>query len=459
MADVDKPKTAREEAAAIERAKRDAEVEEMRRLRNGSSSSSGPSAQLTAAEAARKKREDEIEQLRQLRAGVADETRQKLDEKGGPLATDMDAWMSNQNAAKNADRRNKLDAERNLHGHGATGVDAWRTDQLGAKDRDRQGRLDAQKNLHGHRGYWEGKTKADLDKDSRRNTSDMGHLSVGDDYVADGEAEGLEEYQEGEKVEGKEKKLPGKLKPNVMFKETDEQIPTPTNDFSGVERSVSFKETESVPEPAPEPKVKPEPEPKFVPTSEPEPKVDSEPEPVVEEEEIVEIITLTPPTYARVDIKFSFGLIVRSSAAEGIVGGENLRENETLRKCMEGTSKILQDQLPLPPDVADLEKRATPSSFRGMFPEAYYNPNFEPTVISIEEDNSKKDGDDDDGKASTKGGNKRTLVKASFPVFLREEEESEAGKKLYSRILKETKSTVFKSLRAAVSGGSFLSLR
>ena len=58
-----------------------------------------------------------------------------------------------------------------------------------------------------------------------------------------------------------------------------------------------------------------------------------------------------------------------------------------------------------------------------------------------------------------RGGNKRTLVKASFPVFLREEEDNEAGKKLYSRILKETKSTVFKSLRGAVSGGSFLSLR
>jgi hypothetical protein len=270
MADVDKPKTAREEAAAIERAKREAEMEEMRRLRNGVSSTSGPSAQLTAAEAARKKREDEIEQLRQLRAGVADETRQKLDEKGGPLATDMDAWMSNQNAAKNADRKNKLDAERNLHGHGATGVDAWRTDQLGAKDRDRKGRLDAQKNLHGHRGYWEGKTKADLDKDSRRNTLDMGHLSVGDDDVANGEAEGLdEEEEEEEKGVWKEKKLPGKLKPNVMFKETDEQIPTPKNDYSGVERSVSFKETESVPEP--EPKVEPEPEPKVVPLPEPEP--------------------------------------------------------------------------------------------------------------------------------------------------------------------------------------------
>jgi hypothetical protein len=51
------------------------------------------------------------------------------------------------------------------------------------------------------------------------------------------------------------------------------------------------------------------------------------------------------------------------------------------------------------------------------------------------------------------------LVKASFPVFLREEAESDKGKKLYSRILKETKTTVFKSLRAAVSGGSFLNLR
>ena len=134
---VDKPKTAREEATTIERAKREAEVEKMHRIRNSGivvSDSSGPSSsqqpQLTAAEAARKKREDEIEQLRRLRAGVADETRQKLDASGGPLATNMDAWMSNLQNAKHADRKNKLDAERNLHGHGATGIDAWRTDQL-----------------------------------------------------------------------------------------------------------------------------------------------------------------------------------------------------------------------------------------------------------------------------------------------------------------------------------------
>jgi hypothetical protein len=181
----------------------------------------------------------------------------------------------------------------------------------------------------------------------------------------------------------------------------------------------------------------------------------------MEEEQMVPTETLVPPTYARVDIKFSFGLIVRSSAAEGIVGGENLRDNETLRKCMEGTSKILIAELPTPPDVADLEKRATPSSFRGMFPEAYYNPSLEPTVISIEEEERREEeGRGGGGGGKSKGGNnKRTLVKASFPVFLREEAESDEGKKLHSRILKETKTTVFKSLRGAVSGGSFLNLR
>jgi hypothetical protein len=274
-------------------------------------------------------------------------------------------------------------------------------------------------------------------------------------------------------------KVPWK-RPLVMFTGTDEQIPALERSASRVSHggdrallSVSFQESESVDIDADEVEREGEAEAGSVsPTSEDAATavddivvndVENHDEGELEKEEeeaMVPTETLVPPTYARVNIKFSFGLIVRSSAAESIVGGgENLRDNETLRKCMEGTSKILRDELPTPPDVADLEKRATPSSFREMFPEAYYDPILEPTVISIEEDEKEGEDQHEDGGGKSGGKNKRTLVKASFPVFVREEAESEAGKKAYTRILKETKSTVFKSLRAAVSGGSFLKMR
>ena len=81
----------------------------------------------------------------------------------------------------------------------------------------------------------------------------------------------------------------------------------------------------------------------------------------------------------------------------------------------------------------------------------------EPTVISIEEDEKGNNVDDEEENLAARG-NKRTLVKASFPVFLRDESIDEEGKQESARMLKETKNTVFKSLRAAVSGGSFLKL-
>jgi hypothetical protein len=568
----DRPKTAREEAAAIERAKRDAEVAELRRLRNAGgggvgdpngnpdnppppSSPRAPSSQLTAAEAARRKRDLEIEQLRRLRAGENEETRKRLQERGGPLIVDMDAFRSEQMGARNRDRQNALDARQNLHGHGATDVDAWRADLRGAKDRDRRGRLEAMGNLQRHSGYYANKTSADVDRDAqgqamRDRMEEMGRLSLGGGDDGDGGGAGgggaEEETEEADAfdVGGAGSKLPGKVRisdvftgnysdksgsevdkdaqgqtrrdrmeeagrpslgggydgdgvgggdveatddeavgskksekrPFVMFKGTDEQIPDIERSGSHVSHggdraplSVSFQEGESVDIDADEVKREREAGAGSMPTEDAAPVADDdvvveegklEEEEEEEEEVMVPTETLIPPTYARVDIKFSFGLIVRSSAAEGFVGGgENLRDNETLRKCMEGTSKILRGELPTPPDIADLEKRATPSSFRGMFPEAYYDPILEPTVISIEEDEKEGGDKDEDGGEKSGAKNKRTLVKASFPVFIREEVESEAGKKVYSRILKETKTTVFKSLRAAVSGGSFLKMR
>jgi len=147
-------------------------------------------------------------------------------------------------------------------------------------------------------------------------------------------------------------------------------------------------------------------------------------------------------SYSRLDIKFSFGLVVKSGTTD-----ESLRESETLRKCMNGTRDILTEQLPAPPKQSDITADSNVSS-KVKFPQAYYDPILEPTVISIQEDTSKKPAK---GKNNT-----RTLCKASFPIFIREETKDDDGKKRAALSLKETKATIFKALRAAVSGGNFL---
>lgn len=173
------------------------------------------------------------------------------------------------------------------------------------------------------------------------------------------------------------------------------------------------------------------------PKEEEQPKIEEsivEPEPAVEEPPL----PTPPPTYSRTDVKFSFGLIVRSNISTGTFD-ENLRDNETLRKCMASTSKILIKEMPSPPEIVEGSGQDYDT-----FPKAYYDPTLEPTVLSIQEDTK-------DSSEMMEKGNKRTLVKASFPVFL-QETEAESTK----INLKETKSTVFKALRAAVSGGQFL---
>mmetsp|Transcript_6529 Transcript_6529/g.13791 ORF Transcript_6529/g.13791 Transcript_6529/m.13791 type:complete len:423 (+) Transcript_6529:38-1306(+) len=147
-------------------------------------------------------------------------------------------------------------------------------------------------------------------------------------------------------------------------------------------------------------------------------------------------------SYSRLDIKFSFGLVVKSGTTD-----ESLRESETLRKCMNGTRDILTEELPAPPKQSDITADSNVSS-KVKFPQAYYDPILEPTVISIQEDTSKKPAK---GKNNT-----RTLCKASFPIFIREETKDDDGKKRAALSLKETKATIFKALRAAVSGGNFL---
>lgn len=429
-----RPQTTREEAAAAERSKREAEMEELRRLR--AEAKNDQSSSLSSAEAAKKKREEEMEELRRLKGGENAEFRQRLAEKGGTLTTDMDAWRSNQWGAKEADRKKKLEAQSNLAGHRA-GYHGTKTAAALDKEHMTQAQREAQNNLHSHKGYYDDtkKTAAALDKEhmtqaQKDQMAAMAGLKVGDGGNEQATAANPDDYVEKERPEPERQK-------SIMFKDKDEEIPRPKKDTAC---RVSFKAGEPAPAAKSEPAA---PAPAAVPER---PKLPAKTQQSFETAE--DNPMLKPPSFSRVDIKFSFGLIVRSSAADGF-NGENLRDNETLRKCMEGTHQILLNEMAPPPDMSKMEGKSSFVSFKVKWPEAYYDPSLEPTVISIEEDKK------DDGKQTAKG-NKRTLVKASFPVFLRDEADDDEGAKRSARMLKETKTTVFKALRAAVSGGSFL---
>ena len=432
------PKSSREEAAAAERSKREAELAAMaalRRPRVEQQPEQGGSTQTAAAEAARRKRDAEIEELRRLKAADNEETRRRLQEKGGQgLTTDMDAWRSEQLGAKDRDRKNKADARNKLTEHHAVDSDAaWRAEQMEAKERDRRSKLEAQNMLKGHRGYYEAKKTGAGGAASGQAQNDtvagVEHLSLGED-----------DEDNVENAPMKEERVVGKLSLDKWNEATPPPevlpTPTPTPVNANLEENVVEEEKKEVAVVEEQPISSPPPPPKA---------------------QIV--LPRGPPTYTRFDIKFSFGLIVRSSAAAEEFGKneENLRDNETLRKCMESTSKILMEQMPAPPDSSGTTTTVTEEQYN-HFPDAYYDPRLEPTVISIEEDEkpaATTSGEDED----IAKGNKRTLVKASFPVFLRDENaDDEMGKKECARMLKETKNTVFKSLRAAVSGGSFLKL-
>lgn len=420
-----RPKTSREEAAEVEKAKREAEMAAIfKRRQQQSGDSDDDEEDLTPAEIARKKREEEMAALRKARGGENNELRKRLQDKGGGLITDMDAWRADQIKAKNKDKDNKNKAASGLHRHQANFVKNKTSAEIGEEE-DRKNKADAASNLHGHKGVYTGtkKTAADLDKEAytQAQKDEMERLKQlkldGKNYDADvGEtvnepvsasvkdaAKALDAAEKAE-LEAAEKRKSGV----VIIKDSN----APSTTLPKVQYDISD---------------------------------------AADAEEEKSRITLKVPTYTRIDIKFSFGLIVRSTAADGF-NGENLRDNETLKKCMEGTSKILLQQMPSPPDVDKLlEENSSATSIKIQFPQAYYEPTFEPTVISIEEDTKNKDS----GKVTAKG-NKRTLVKASFPVFMRDEEEDDESQKRSARMLKETKTTVFKALRSAVSGGSFL---
>ncbi|KAL7529221.1 hypothetical protein ACHAWF_002893 [Thalassiosira exigua] len=485
-----RPRTAREEAAALERSKRDSEMAELRRLRQ-QASSSGASTGSRDADEVRRRRAAELEEVRRAKRDEFEENKRKLSGKGGgPLVTDVDAFLSNQRGERDAERRRRREAETALHGH--QGYDDTTIKTAAGVDRSRQvqARGEAQNALHGHRGYAATKTAAALDRDKASRAQKENAAALGKKGVAfkqhrqsfeagarkaddGGDGGGSGGSPKGKRTAFKNDAPDDGSKRGVGFKTSpDEEIPPikkepsfrvsfgPATSADAAElrdslsRSLEEEEKEGTggrrgattgeasgapsatggggeeasdavpPEEAAPIPPSAAPSPPSPPTPAPEPEPSSPP----------------PPTYTRVDIKFSFGLIVRSSAASGFDGDDgDLRDNETLRKCMESTSKILRDEMPSGSDGG---------------PEAYYDPRLEPTVISIEED--KKEGGSAGGGGNNKGRNKRTLVKASFPVFLRDEPLDDEGERRTARMLKETKTTVFKALRAAVSGGSFL---
>jgi len=388
------------------------------------STSKDPPSFLTATKSSRSeatalersRRTAEIEQIRQLKAQSG--------------SSDFNAM------------RRQL-AEKAQNGAPIHNLEDWRAEQQAKAEEDRRKKLEANENLHGYRNK---ELDSRIPKKERKFRTKQFQGVIGDvEYPEFGgqegqcDEEGEEEYEEERQV--------GKLRWSVNDGQaTEEEVKIKMNEMEiGNDDSQHTKSRENEPfeeeiandngaPPEEEPEIEPEPGPESEPSfPEEETSAQLEPTPSLPE----------PKTYTRTDVKFSFGLIVRSNSSNKLVS-ENLRENETLKKCMSATAKILVQKMASPPPLELLEGDGDGS----YLPEAYYDPDVTPVVISIEEQEK--------GDKPLEKNTKRTLVKASFPVYLRDGNLDEAGREKSSRVLKETKSTVFKALREAVSGGSFL---
>jgi len=312
------------------------------------------------------------------RGGVNAVNKSRFDT-GQALTTDMTAFGRNQRLAAEEERKKRLEASESLKKNNALGVNSWERNQLLDKDEARRRQMEAMEVLHNYRKGWD-PTKVSESPEKKRFDAALEAEEDTADYVMP-ESENKKPIEEDDepKPVGRLSLRPAK---EDSTKSNGHGLKAPTYSRVG------------------------------------------------------------PPTYSRVDIKFSFGLVVKNGTMD-----ESLRDSETLRKCMNGTREILTEELPPPPDKDKMKANFTMSS-KMKFPQAYYDPTLEPTVISIEEDTSKKPAK---GKNNT-----RTLCKASFPVFIRDEDTNDDGKNRAALALKETKATVFKALRAAVSGGKFL---
>jgi len=335
--------------------------------------------ELSAYERMQLKKQEELDALR-ARGGVNAANKSRFDT-GQALTTDMSAFERTQKLAAEAERKKRLEASEGLKKN-ASGISSWDRNQLLGKDEARRRQMEAKEGLHSYR------------------------LS---------------------------------LDPSKSYDESPEKKPVVAAAAAAQEAEKDSENNvdEVIPKPKQENPIEKDQEPETaVKISLPKAKEDAVAKPQSSNS------VHKPPTYSRVDIKFSFGLVVKSGTTD-----ESLRESETLRKCMNGTRDILTEELPAPPKESDITADSNVST-KVKFPQAYYDPILEPTVISIQEDTSKKPAK---GKNNT-----RTLCKASFPIFIREETKDDDGKKRAALSLKETKATIFKALRAAVSGGNFL---
>ncbi|KAL7457874.1 hypothetical protein ACHAWC_011444 [Mediolabrus comicus] len=367
------------------KSKREQEFEELRKLAAARKIEEG--GELSAFERMKLKKQQELDALR-ARGGVNAKNKSRFDT-GQALTTDMSAWSRNQRLVAEEARKKRMEASESLKKTSAQSMSSWERNQLLDKDEARRRQMEAREGLHQYR--------TSLDPTASSDASTIHAIATHD----------------------AEKDLQTIEKRRFSFKDDlDDDIPPSQPEQQQIEQP-----TEE--EPEPESAVRPS-------------LLRAQQEPAK-----AHSYGLKPPAYSRVDIKFSFGLVVKSGTTD-----ESLRDSETLRKCMNGTREILSDELPPPPDYNNMGAKSSVVSFKVKFPQAYYDPILEPTVISIEEDTSKKPAK---GKNNT-----RTLCKASFPVFIRDEATDDEGKKRAALTLKETKATIFKALRAAVSGGKFL---
>ena len=422
------------------------------------------SSRLEATAQEKAKREAELQEMRRLRA--EQQSGQNVDwDNGAAPITDIEGWRNSQKSAAEEERRKKMEAAEGLHGYRGKEVPV-------GKKKDRDSKVFKQ---------WEGKGRSgeegeDVDIQEHWGEENVESVSGVDVKKAAEDIDNKAEDTRDVDVEKSTDEQPSEPEPAVEEKEADVEqndstveetaasevkenppgeeeavegsndAPTTAEADDAVqaeeieeEKSENHGEKEHAKQDPVELKPTPQPEAENTPEAE-EKQAESEPVAVSEPVQEEPPAPTPPPTYSRTDVKFSFGLIVRSNHPTGNFD-ENLRENETLRKCMASTSKILIKEMPSPPEIVEGEEEVDYSTF----PKAYYDPSLAPTVLSIEED--KKDSSE-----MMEKGNKRTLVKASFPVFLQDTEGEDKSKAL----LKETKSTVFKALRAAVSGGQFL---
>lgn len=361
--------------------------------------------ELSAYERMQLKKKQELDALR-ARGDVNAANKSRFDTGQALTATDMSAFERNQKLAAEEERKKRLEASEGLKKTNVSGMSSWERNQLLGKDEARRRQLEAREGLHRYRTSLDPSKSYDESPEKKKKPV----IVAADD---DDETEEIAENNSYEEVipEPKQEKPMEENKSD----EVDEVIPEPKH-----EKPISEQEEPEIAVQASAPKA---------------PDVEAAAPPAEPQYSVHK-----PPTYSRHDIKFSFGLVVKSGTT-----GESLRESETLQKCMSGTRDILTEQLPPPPK--DITADSTLST-EVKFPQAYYDPSLEPTVLSIQEDTSKKPAK---GKNNT-----RTLCKASFPIFIREEAKNDDGKKRAALSLKETKATIFQALRAAVSGGNFL---